>query len=78
MKDMNMTREIFEEAKSEKPHSILHWDVGKRLSYKDVWVGEEGEEGESLFWQLKQVSKPYKYYEAKITEGLRLHFPWSY
>ena len=78
MKDMNMTREIFEEAKSEKPYSILHWDVGKRLSYKDVWMGEEGEEGESLFWQLKQVSKPYKYYEVKITEGLRLHFPWSY
>lgn len=23
-----MTREIFEEAKSEKPYSILHWDVG--------------------------------------------------
>lgn len=38
-------------------------------------MGEEGEEGESLFWELKQVSEPYKYYEVKITEGLRLHFP---
>ena len=36
-------------------------------------MGEE--EGESLSWQLKQVSKPYKYCEVKITEGLRLHFP---
>ena len=38
-------------------------------------MSEEGEEGEGLFWQLKQVSKPYKYYEVKIAEGLRLHFP---
>lgn len=49
MKDMTMTREIFEEAKGEKPYSILHGDVGKRLSYKDVWMNEEGEEGEGLF-----------------------------
>lgn len=45
MKDMNMTREIFEEAKSEKPYSILHWDLGKGyLTRMCEWAKRERKE----------------------------------